>query len=75
MAKCSKCNTEIHLEDFFKVKDVPSLERKIYSFIGEVIQVSDRHNVKMWSCPSCETVLGFSEYYWERSTRAGGFRE
>ncbi len=75
MSKYSYCNKKIHLEDFFKVKDVPVLERKVYNFTGEVIQVSDRHSVKMWSCPWCDSILGFSEFYWDRSERVRGFRE
>jgi len=56
MPKCPYCNVEIHLEDFFDGKT------KNRNFKGQRSMVGNHFNwVRMWVCPSCDKILGFSE--------------
>ena len=65
MSKCPYCNAEIGLEDFFEVIEKEKkgiLKRRIGAFKGERINVGIGFNrVRIWVCPSCDKILGFSE--------------
>ena len=65
MSKCPYCNVEIGLEDFFEVIEKEKkgiFKKKIGDFKGERIHVGMGFNrVRMWVCPSCDKILGFSE--------------
>ncbi|NVM37439.1 MAG: hypothetical protein HWN81_17720 [Candidatus Lokiarchaeota archaeon] len=64
MSKCPYCKEDFHLEDFFEVVTKETKKGKIRTnfrdFKGEVYGVRG-YGVKMWACPSCDTILGFSE--------------
>jgi hypothetical protein len=63
MAICPYCEAEIHIEDFFeqKIKKTKKgeIKKKIGLFKGEALMMM---RIKMWACPSCDKILGFSEY-------------
>ena len=66
MSKCPYCNVDIKLEDFFDVIEKESkkglFKKRIGDFKGERIHVGfGFNNVRMWVCPSCDKILGFSE--------------
>jgi len=66
MSKCPYCNVEIHLEDFFDVSEKETkkgkIKKRIGDFKGEKLYVGlSSNNVRMWVCPSCDKILGFSE--------------
>ncbi len=66
ISKCPYCNAEIGLEDFFEVIEKENkkgiLKKKIGDFKGERINVGFGFNrVRIWVCPSCDKILGFSE--------------
>ena len=69
MPKCPYCNQEIHIQDFFEntaLKTKMGRTRvKFEGFKGEtayrkVAKGYDR--VRMWACPLCDIILGFTEY-------------
>ncbi len=66
MPKCPYCNKEISIEDFFEVitKETKKgkIKKKVSGFKGEMIKSSAWGGHKMWVCPSCDAILGFSEY-------------
>jgi len=58
MGKCPYCSKELHLGDFFKA--ILGKKRLRYlSFKGEHSNATPFY--KMWICPFCDTILGFSE--------------
>jgi len=68
MGKCPYCSKELHIEDFFVVKQRETKKGKIKTKVGEFkgesiepprLGVGD---IKMWACPSCDAILGFTEY-------------
>jgi len=66
MSKCPYCNVEIQLEDFFEVIEKETkkgtIKKRIGDFKGERINVGIGFNrVRIWVCPSCDKILGFSE--------------
>jgi hypothetical protein len=66
MPKCPYCKNELAIKDFFNIltkepKRGTSKER-IMGFKGEKLRISRDHEVRMWVCPSCDTILGFSEF-------------
>ena len=67
--RCPYCNLEIHLESFFelilKETSEGDIEKRIGDFKGEQLSIGYKNNVKMWVCPSCDKILGFSEYKWD----------
>ena len=69
MPKCPFCETDIFLEDFFHtiVKETKKgkIKKKTGEFKGESMSLGYGHSVKMWICPSCDKILGFSEYMWD----------
>lgn len=70
MGKCPYCSKELHLEDFFEVSKMETkkekLKGRIRDFKGESVQPYRRGRnwgeCKMWVCPSCNTILGFTEF-------------
>jgi hypothetical protein len=68
MSKCPYCETEIYLEDFFQVEVKESkkgkIKKNIGEFKGENMSIGFRNQVRMWTCPSCGKIIGFSEYKW-----------
>ena len=64
MSKCPYCNAEISLEDFFDVIEKEKkgiVKKKIGEFKGQRFHVGIGFNkVRMWVCPSCDKILGFS---------------
>jgi len=78
MPKCPYCTKELQIEDFFKKIVIKNRKgeikkRKLGEFKGKVakdhsIALNIRHSFcKMWVCPSCDTILGFTEYASSRS--------
>ncbi|MHA1105895.1 MAG: hypothetical protein ACTSPN_09295 [Promethearchaeota archaeon] len=71
MPKCPFCEVEIHIQDFFEVYEKESKKGKVKTrvgnFKGETINPTMRNYMKMWFCPSCDKILGFSEYRWDRA--------
>ena len=70
MSKCPYCDTEIHIEDFFEVTEKETkkgkVKKRIGKFKGEEISTGFT-STKMWSCPSCNKIIGFSDHYWSTS--------
>jgi len=69
MGKCPYCSKELHIEDFFVVEKKETRKGKIrirtQEFKGESIPgIGWSRSCKMWACPSCDTILGFSEVGW-----------
>ena len=67
MSKCPYCNIEIHLEDYFDVSEKVTkkgiIRKSFGNFKGENIHIRSNYNtIRMWVCPSCDKILGFSEY-------------
>jgi len=59
MGKCPYCSKELHIEDFYSsFKEKKKGEIIAHDFLGE--NVNYRYT-KMWVCPSCDTILGFTE--------------
>lgn len=73
MGKCPYCSKEIHIEDFFVVEKRETkkgkIKTKIVEFKGESIIPPGlgAYDCKMWACPSCDAILGFTEYGWRTS--------
>lgn len=72
MSKCPHCDVNIVLEDFFEVEVKETrkgkIKKRISGFKGEFIHIGYKNEVKMWSCPSCDKIIGFSEYKWDAKT-------
>lgn len=60
MPKCPYCKSEVHREDFYENitywKDKTRIKKA--DFKGESIFSGW---TKMWACPSCDTILGFTQ--------------
>ena len=71
MSKCPYCEANLSLEDFFVVSEKVSkkgkVKTKIKDFKGASLNVGYHQHVKMWACPGCDTILGFSEYDSDRA--------
>jgi len=71
MPKCPYCKKDLIIEDFFYVETKESKKGKIKArvkgFKGESYQIGWR-GYKMWTCPSCDSILGFSEYRYSSAT-------
>ena len=69
MPKCPHCDVDIFLDDFFEIEVKESkkgkIKKRIRGFKGEFKSIGYQHEVRMWSCPSCDKILGFSEYKWD----------
>lgn len=60
MPKCPYCKSEVHIEDFFDniAYSMGKNAIKRANFKGESIVYQFRY--RMWVCPSCDTILGFT---------------
>lgn len=63
MPRCPHCNGVIKLEMFFTTKK--AFLGTVSQFTGPTMHIGYKNHVKMWVCPHCDRVLGFSEYKWE----------
>ncbi|MFW9987054.1 MAG: hypothetical protein ACFFC3_00160 [Candidatus Odinarchaeota archaeon] len=71
MGKYPYCSKELHIEDFFVIEKKEtkrgSIKTKVREFKGESILLYGMGpTCRMWVCPSCKAILGFSEW--------GGFK-
>ena len=70
MGKCPYCSKELHIEDFFVIEQRETkrgkIKTRVQEFKGESIVPSDwgAQGCKMWACPSCDAILGFTEFGW-----------
>jgi hypothetical protein len=71
MPKCPYCKKDLSIEDFLEIKRRETKKGKIkvsgYDFKGESFDWA-RTGFKMWICPACDSILGFSEYRYEWAT-------
>lgn len=73
MGKCPYCSKELHIEDFFVVEKRETKKGKIKTRVGEfkgeniVPRGLGSADCKMWVCPSCDAILGFTHYGWRTS--------
>ena len=71
MSKCPYCKKDLIIEDFFEVTTKETkkgkVKAKVRGFKGERHEIV-RKGYKMWACPACDTILGFSEYQYDRAT-------
>ena len=70
MSKCPYCQVDLSIEDFFVVLERTTKRGKIKKNFKEFrggILISGHHGTKMWVCPGCDTILGFSEFDSDRS--------
>jgi hypothetical protein len=58
--KCPFCDKELHISDFYFVKLDKKGRKEYRGFKGEYTK-----RKKMWYCPFCGSILGFSE--WNKS--------
>lgn len=67
MGTCPYCSKELLIEDFFhsykKETKKGKIKVKLGDFKGDTRQLTHAHFVSMWACPSCDAILGFTEYY------------
>ena len=65
MPKCPYCKTELTIEDFFITEERETKKGKIKTrvkgFNGPELSMGI-NRAKMWVCPSCDSILGFTEY-------------
>jgi hypothetical protein len=68
MPKCPYCSKELHIEDFFVVKQKETkkgkIKTRIEEFKGESVIPLEfgARRCRMWACPSCDAILGFTEF-------------
>jgi len=71
MPKCPYCKKELYIEDFFNTQTRETkkgkIKTKIGDFIGDSLEIG-WHGIKILACPSCDSILGFSEYNRASST-------
>jgi len=64
MGKCPYCAKELHLKDFYETKTKKTKTGEIKTRVGKFTGETERRtSTKMWVCPSCDTILGFTEFY------------
>ena len=66
MSKCPYCQKDLTFDDFFVVVTEKETKKgkiitKLKDFKGSSYS-RGTYGVKMWACPGCDTILGFSEY-------------
>ena len=65
MPKCPHCKNEHGIEDFYVTTEKETKKGKIKTrvedFNGPTITMGV-NMAKMWVCPSCDSILGFSEF-------------
>jgi len=57
MPKCPYCEKELHLHDFYTTRLDKKGNMRVVGFIGEKMGFY----MKMWYCPLCGKILGFSD--------------
>lgn len=57
MPKCPYCEKQLHLSDFFTTRLNKKGRMRVVGFIGEKMG----SYMKMWYCPLCGKILGFSD--------------
>lgn len=71
MPKCPYCKKDLIIEDFFEVLTKETrkgkIKAKVKDFRGESFE-KGWSGYKMWVCPSCDSILGFSEFRYSRAT-------
>jgi len=68
MIKCPYCGCTLHLKDFFTTekrffKDKIEFKGEQFKIAVRESQISRTTLARMWSCPECEALLGFSEVF------------
>jgi hypothetical protein len=65
MPKCPYCKNELAIEDFFiteqKETKKGKIKTRVKGFNGQELSMGI-NRAKMWVCPSCDSILGFTEY-------------
>jgi len=56
--KCPYCEKELHIYDFFIMELDKKGHKRYRGFLGETF----RYNTRMWHCPFCGKILGFSDH-------------
>ena len=56
--RCPYCEKELHIYDFFIVEINKKGQKRSRCFLGE----SNSYSTRMWHCPFCGKILGFSDY-------------
>ena len=64
MPRCPYCDSEVSINDFFAEKEFPIIG-KTAVFSSSKIHIGYKNYVKMWVCPHCDRILGFSENKWD----------
>ncbi|QEE14438.1 hypothetical protein DSAG12_00251 [Promethearchaeum syntrophicum] len=64
MARCPYCDAQVDFEMFFTTKNIPIIG-KAHAFNGPKMHLGYKNYAKMWVCPHCDRILGFSEYKWD----------
>ena len=59
--KCPYCKKELHIYDFYAKEVDKKGRKKFQGFKGELTR-----RKKMWYCPFCGAILGFSEWNTDR---------
>ncbi|MGB5910616.1 MAG: hypothetical protein WBH31_05415 [Promethearchaeia archaeon] len=68
MPKCPYCQAEVNIEDFYEVLTKTTkkgeIKKKIGDFKGQFHKDPGLGwgTNKMWVCPHCDTILGFSDH-------------
>ena len=68
MGICPFCETEIHLNQYFEEKlgkKFMGMQSKTVDFKGEMMNVGYKNEVRMYTCPNCNKILGFSEHKYD----------
>lgn len=65
MGKCPYCKEELHIEDFYEItiKETKKGIQRVKSQVFKGEKSPGWPYSKMWVCPSCDTILGFSEWF------------
>ncbi|MFW9972323.1 MAG: hypothetical protein ACFFDF_19210 [Candidatus Odinarchaeota archaeon] len=63
MGNCPYCKNELHLDDFFTISDKETKHGTTTErvFKGDEY-VKTGHGYRMWVCPLCDVILGFTEH-------------
>ena len=71
MGICPYCEAEIHLSSYFEKqlgKKFLGMQSSTTVFTGESMSFGYQNEVKMYTCPACSKILGFSEFKWSDSS-------
>lgn len=61
MGLCPYCKEELHIKDFFD-KEGQGIINISYECKQETINVTHFGVARMWVCPHCDMILGFTEF-------------